>query len=227
MRKWFKSFVCSLIAVSALAGAFTACSKKTDDDTDASDTSASANLPQAFTEDCAGKIGNHVYYSKTVFENKFWSKEDKMTIAEFLNEVDASLNEDIYVTNVEKRVEEIGWKFFAYQYVDGAVIDNVSYSTDLEMNTPNIVIKNEAKPYTKSIDTAGIVEAETLFEKVNEIAADHADDLMGYDSIGVYGTYRLCYNERKDLLYYDFEINEYSHIFFDAKTGEVTDEYFY
>ena len=51
--------------------------------------------------------------------------------------------------------------------------------------------------------------------------------LNEYWNKGIYGQYLLCYDEDKDVIYYAFTINDYSYIYFDAKTGEIIEEYYW
>ena len=68
---------------------------------------------------------------------------------------------------------------------------------------------------------------EPCFETVEKLAEEHKNELLGYRESGVYGTYLLCYDLTRDILVYEFRINDYSALSFDAKTGELVHEYYF
>ncbi|MBR6851544.1 MAG: hypothetical protein IKM88_15065, partial [Lachnospiraceae bacterium] len=55
----------------------------------------------------------------------------------------------------------------------------------------------------------------------------HQTDLYDYSEKGLYGSYLLTYDNRKDMLVYDFTVNETSHVYFDALSGSLIDDEFW
>ncbi|MBR4732382.1 MAG: hypothetical protein IK081_06395 [Lachnospiraceae bacterium] len=177
---------------------------------------------EAFRNDVMGKIGTHVYYSYNVFEGRNLSADDEKEIVEYLKRVDEELNEDVFITGFGKVSHSCTWRFYAEQYLNGAVIPEVRYRTDVDTTKPNLcLVRGEP---VKELDTSWVIEAPTLIPAVKELALKHANELCDYDRDGLYAKYLLTYDVRTDTLEYDFVINETSHIIVDAFTGLVISE---
>lgn len=179
-------------------------------------------MQETFRNDVMGKIGTHVYYSYNVFEGRKLSKDDEKEIVEYLKRVDQELTEDVFVTGFIKMNQTGEWRFYAQQYLNGAVIPEVCYWTEVDISKPNLsLIRGEP---VKELDTSWAILAPTLFPAVKELALKHADELCNYDRDGLYSKYLLTYDVITDTLEYDFTINETSHIIVDAFTGLVIRE---
>jgi hypothetical protein len=179
-------------------------------------------MQEIFRDDVMGKIGEHVYYSYNVFEGRHLSKDDEKEIVEYLKRVDQDLTEDVFITGFTKMSQTGRWRFYAEQYLNGAVIPEVRYWTDVDTATPNLVLVR-GEP-VKELDTSWVIQAPTLFPAVKELALEHADELCNYNSQGLYSKYLLTYNVLTDTLEYDFVINDTSDIYVDAITGLVIRE---
>ena len=179
-------------------------------------------MQETFRNDVMGKIGAHVYYSYNVFEGRNLSSDDEKEIVEYLKRVDQELTEDVFVTGFTKMYQTGEWRFYARQYLNGAVIPEVCYWTEVDVSKPNLsLIRGEP---VKELDTSWVILAPTLFPAVKELALEHADELCDYEQDGFYSEYLLTYNVLTDTLEYDFTINETSHIIVDAITGLVISE---
>lgn len=175
-----------------------------------------------FREDIAGSVGDHIVYSYNLFENRNYTDSQKESMLAYLEQVDAMLTEDIYVTGFTEMSIDGSYRFYARQYGNGAVVPDVYYWTDVDDPDPNMVVA-EGSPVTVP-DTSGLIPAKELYQKVKALAEANSSQLYDYGSKGIYGEYLLTYDISRDLLVYDFEVNEYSNVILNAKTGELVEE---
>ena len=181
---------------------------------------------EPFREDIAGRIGDHLVYSYNLFEGpgKKPTDAEKQDMIEYLEKVDRDLDVDLFITGHIIMSADGSHRFYAKQYVNGAVVEDVTFSTDYNDPKPNIVLLEDSLPPVSDIDTSGLVDAATLIPEVIARAETHASELDGHEQKGVYGDYLLVYDAVNDVLAYEFRVNEYSCIRFDAKTGLVLEE---
>ena len=232
MRGYIKKVICGVLAAASIAGFVTACGKESNgrrqsrrrNNNTAATTAEESN---AFTVNIAGKVGNHIIYSDNIYSPGNYTDKEKKDMMDYLEAVDKKLTSDIYVTGCNWVEMENTWRFYARQVIDGVVVPEVFYATDYDDPEPNIVIASRSRPCDKQLDKTGIMDPEELFDIVYERAEDHSDLLNDYHSKGIYGQYLLCYDEEKDVIYYAFTINDFSYINFDAKTGEIIEEYYW
>lgn len=177
---------------------------------------------EVFREDIAGRIGNHIIYSYNVFEGRNLKKSEKEELIEYLEQVDAGLSEDVYVTGWTRLSFNNMLRFFGRLSVNGAVVTEIYYATDIGDPTPNLRVV-EAFP-VGDIDRSGVLDAKGLCTEVEKLAELHSADLNDYAGKGVYGDYLLEYDINKNILMYNFQINDYSHVYVDAITGNILKE---
>lgn len=180
---------------------------------------------EAFREDVAGRIGDHVYYSYNVIEGRNLSDEEMEEVMEYLKRVDKGLTEDVFITGFGKMTMTGRWRFYAEQYINGAVIPEVRYWTDVDTYEPNLCLAKGTP--LKELDTSWVIPAPTLIPAVKELALEHADELCNYTNEGLRAKYMLTYNMFTDTLEYEFVINETSFVYVDAITGQVIKENFW
>lgn len=180
---------------------------------------------EAFRDDVAGRIGEHVYYSYNVIEGRNLSDDEMEEVMEYLKRVDQELEEDVFITGFAKMTTTGRWRFYAEQYLNGAVIPEVRYWTDVNTYVPNLTLARGTP--VEELDTSWVIPAPTLIPAVKELALKHAEELCDYDGKGLYAKYLLTYNVFTDTLEYEFVINETSSIYVDAITGQVTKEYYW
>jgi len=180
---------------------------------------------ERFREDIAGSVGDHIIYSYNLFEGRKLEKGEKEEIIAYLEKADKKLTEDIYVTGSIRMSHDNSLKFSARQCVNGAVTTDVWYATDYTDPDPNICIADGVP--LADIDTSAVVNVKDLIPVVVEKANAHQTDLYDYSEKGLYGSYLLTYDNRKDMLVYDFTVNETSHVYFDALSGDVIDVQFW
>ena len=179
-----------------------------------------------FHEDIVGTVGDHIYYSSNLFDSRKYSADEKKAMLEYLEAVDATLSEDLYVTGYTDGGSTGDQRFYARQYINGAVVSDVYYATEWDNPSPNIVLASDAQPVA-DLDTSNVISPEVLFPIVKEEAEKNSDKLNDYNNKGVYGFYLLSYESTGDRLVYDFTVNDYSHVKFDAVTGDLVSEDFW
>ena len=232
MRENMKRFVCGMLTAAAVACLFTGCSGN--DRTNVSrqertttTVESAKEEPAPFQEEIAGKVGEHIYYSTYMVEYEDMTGSEKKELMAYLEEVDKGLDEDIFVIGYKYIEIEKRLRVYARQYKDGVVVPEITYGTDLDNPDPNIVINRKSQPVRSIPDKEGLIDPKGLFETVEKLAEEHKNELLDYREKGVYGTYLLCYDLARNILVYQFRINDYSTLSFDAKTGKIVDEYYF
>ena len=77
------------------------------------------------------------------------------------------------------------------------------------------------------MDTAGLIDPISLIPVVEQLAKQHESEIYRDRDHKVYGEYHTEYDVNTKELYYVFNINEYSEISIDARTGQVLREYYF
>ena len=172
-------------------------------------------------------LGNHIYYPSDLFEGRNIDESKKKYVYEYMEDVDAGLLVDVYVTGFNNCYNSTDFMLYARQFYKGVVIPDVVYTTDYTNPNPNLILKSDINEVT-NLDTSGILDPTTYISDVVEKAESNINK-MYYDrnDKSIYGTYRLEYDVFEDRLYFLFSLNEYSDIKVDAKTGEIFDEYYW
>ena len=232
MRGNIKSVICGVLVAATVAGCVTACGKKSDGQRDSrrrfsNTVETTAEESKAFTVNIAGAVGDHIIYSDNIYSPGNYTDKEKKDMMRYLEAVDKNLDVDLYVTGCSWVEMDNNWRFYARQVIDGVVVPKVFYATDWDKTEPNIVIVDRRRPCEDKLDKTGIMEPDELFDVAYERAEKHTNDLNDYSKKGIYGQYLLCYDEDKEVIYYAFTINDFSYIYFDAKTGEIIEEYFW
>ena len=167
------------------------------------------------------QIGKHIYFEENMIDSRNIDSKEKNEILDYLEDLDATLNKDIYVTGFTEKREGSNIRVFARQYINGAVVENVFYSSDFNNPNPNIVLKGDY-PELATLDTSNVIQPEQVIDKVIDHAKANISDMYtAKDMPEVYGTYKLEYSIPDGKLYYHFDLNEYSEIKVDALTGEI------
>ena len=177
---------------------------------------------EIFRYDVAGKIGSHVYYSYNVIEGRNLTDEDEAEVWEYLRRVDEELTEDVFVTGFGKSSITGRWIFNAEQYINGAVVPEVRYRSDIDTAKPSLVL-TRGMPLTE-LDTSWSIDPQALIPDVKAKALAHSHELCNYVADGLHVKYLLAYDVLTDTLQYEFIINETSYIYIDAFTGETLKE---
>ena len=182
-------------------------------------------LHGSYTPLVSGSAGSHIYYTDNVFENRKLTKDEEKEIRDFFRRADEKLTEDILVVGWSGKSADDSLMFNAYQYIDGVVVPDMFYRLTQDGGVSIEFISDN--PAIRSLDTAGMIEAEELFPVVDELAWQHRSELYMDRDKKIYVIYHLEYDTIKDELYYCFRINEYSEIRIDAKNGNIIDEYYF
>ncbi|MCR5251439.1 MAG: hypothetical protein K6E50_12620 [Lachnospiraceae bacterium] len=189
--------------------------------------SASTSEPKPVHAEEILQIGQHIYYSERLFENRHADEKERQEILDYLEEADQHVSRDVYICGSFRNSITDEPCMNAYQYLNGAIIPNVFFRTDDDLPYPNLVDGGRGTPVRK-LDTSGLLDGDELAEKAISLAEQNKNKMMVDRTTGeIYGTYRLEYDEERDILYYSYQLNEYSQIKLDARTGYVVEEYYF
>ncbi|MCR5148810.1 MAG: hypothetical protein K6C35_07565 [Eubacterium sp.] len=172
------------------------------------------------------KLGKHIYYSDMLWEKRNMDDTEKEDMIAYLSFLDKHTGDDLYICGFNTLSISGEPSVNAYQYLNGAIIPNVFYRTD--DNYSYISPTGRAMPLSQ-LDTSDLIPPQELFDKVLELAEQNRNQMFfsPKDTTPISGTYRLEYDTEADELYYSFRLNEYSEIRVDAKTGNITRQYFW
>ena len=172
-----------------------------------------------------GNLGSHIYYTDNVFKDRKLKKNEEKEMKEYLEQADKKMTEDILIVGWSRGAVDNGLMFNAYQYLDGVVVPEVFYRLTQDGGVSVEMISDI--PAIRSLDTAGLIDPEELFPLVDDMAWQHKSQLYMERDDKIYVIYHPEYDAFKDELYYYFDINEYSRVRIDAKTGDILEEHYF
>ena len=184
------------------------------------------NPQTAFSPVDIGKSGNHTYYDKEIFTRNGMDQQRRQFVEKCMKDAEKSLQDDVFVTGTNNQYDNDMFRLFGYAYKNGVMIEG--YSMTAEYNSRGVMTWY---PYDSSIplpviDTSNIRPATDFYNLVYNLAEPHKNEMI----LGGNGSIRGDYALKSDLfgkLYYDFNLNEYSHIWIDANDGTVRREYYW
>ena len=166
------------------------------------------------------KIGEHIYYPEEfLFVEGIDSKEEYSAAKKYFEFKDKGQTVDVFVddyhySKINDRVE-MKW---CYAYSDGAIIDYAYYYPG-----------SDDEPYFKTysgdydipkLKKEKLKDPEKLIPKVALLASKNINQMyMGYSN-EIYGYYLLRCDNNKNF-YYDFVLNNISHVRVHAYTGNI------
>ena len=172
------------------------------------------------------QIGKHIYFEENMIDSRNLDRKEKNEILDYLEDLDATLTGDIYVTGFTKIREDNIIRVYARQYINGAVVDDVYYASDF-IQTPNIVLASDFHEVT-SLDTSSVIAPDQVIGDVLTCANANLNKMnVSQSNPEIYGTYKLQYSVFDGKLYYSFILNEYSEVKVDALTGAIYSEYYW
>ena len=198
----------------------------------ATPTPSPTTVQNAFSEDKILKIGNHTYYSETMFALRGRTEEEREEVFAQMRKADKLLNCDIFVTGFNTEFGTADFRMFGLRMTNGIPEAKMSLSSGWDMENDKVLWGShrygliEFMPEV-TIDTEGIMPAELLFEKVYGLAKANEKYIFEHRRTEpISGTYMLKADEA-GVVYYEFRINKYTTIEVNAKTGEVMHEYYW
>ena len=172
-----------------------------------------------------GTIGDHIYYPENLFLSEGYSEEQKETVKSYLESLDKTLDEDVYITLCMYYPMHDRIDVSATAYVNGVVLSYFPY-TATSQNDKGLVQKF-SRMTRPELDTSGLLNPEKLIPSVKEFASHNTDKMYMDRNDTIYGTYLLKYDMEKEKLYYEYTLNRWSYVNVDAKTGEIIGWNFY
>lgn len=170
-------------------------------------------------------IGDHIYYPENLLISDNYSEEQIETVKSYLESLDKTLDEDVYITlcmyyPMHERID-----VSATAYVNGVVLSYFPY-TATSQNDKGLVQKF-SRMTRPELDTSGLLDPEKLIPSVKDFASQNTDKMYMDHKDTIYGTYLLKYDMEKETLYYEYTLNRWSFVNVDAKTGEIIGWNFY
>ncbi len=173
-------------------------------------------------------IGKHIYYPEDMYALKTADKDTKREFFDYIEKLDKNIDYDIYVCGMHRFVRSRDICINAYQYLDGVVIPNVFYHSAENSDIPKMLLSDRGTPVS-DLDTSNLIPAQDLVDDVYFLAEQNSGKMYfeDYHNQEIYGTYNLEYDTESGILYYSFNLNEYSEVHVDAKTGNIIYKYFW
>ena len=185
-----------------------------------------SNPQTAFSPVNVGKTGNHTYFDKEMFNRNGMDQQRKQFVEQRMLEAEQSLQNDVFVTGSNNQYDNDMFRLFGYAYKDGVMIEG--YSMNAEYNDKGVMTwyPYDASVPLPDIDTSNILPVNDFYDTVYDLGEQHKREMILGGNGAIKGDYAL----KSDLfgkLYYDFNLNEYSHIWIDANDGSVRREYYW
>ncbi|MCR5799699.1 MAG: hypothetical protein K6G69_06435 [Lachnospiraceae bacterium] len=177
------------------------------------------------TAEPIGCIGNHVYYPENMFLSEGRSEEQNAAIKSYLESLDKTLDEDVYITLCMDYPAYGRIDVSATAYVNGVVLSYFPYTATTE-NDKGLVQKF-SRMVRPELDTSGLLDPNELIPSVKAFASQNTDKMYMDRGDTIYGTYLLKYDMEKEKLYYEYTLNEWSYVNVDARSGEIIGWNFY
>lgn len=190
------------------------------------DTEKNVALPGNIMPQNVDHIGSHIYVTDNVFRDRNLAADEEKKMIEYLKDADQYLTEDILVVGWSYSSITDELRFNARQYLAGVEVPEVTYWSELD-GSHRIVQTDPGTPVVTSVDTAGLIDPISLIPVVEQLAKQHESEIYMDRDHKVYGEYHTEYDVNTKELYYVFNINEYSEISIDARTGQVLREYYF
>ena len=170
-------------------------------------------------------IGDHIYYPEKMFLSEGYSRQQEETIKSYLETLDKTLNEDVYITLCMYYPGHERIDVSATAYVNGVILSYFPYTATTENDKG--LIQKFSKMTRPELDTSNLLDPKKLIPSVKAFALPNTDKMYMDREDTIYGTYLLKYDMEKEKLYYEYTLNRYSFVNVDAKTGEIIGWYFY
>ena len=210
MLRKMRGLICVVLAVMTILAVVTGCPKR------------APEFEMIFRNDIAGQVGDHIFYSYDLLEGRNLTESEKKHVLQYLRKLDKTLENDIFVTGSNTLYGRSDFKIYARQITNGVVVENVTYATDLDSSTKGIKLTSKTGPVDVP-DSKDVRKASDFFDKVEEEASKHISEMTIGHPRGLMGRYLLCYDTERGILVYDYIVNDYSHIYVDATTGDIID----
>jgi hypothetical protein len=156
-------------------------------------------------------------------------KDEKDEIILLFNKIDENVDLDLYIIGFSKNYINGNYRVNAFQYMNGAIIPGLFYTSEGDNDKPGMKLNDEEKEPVKYLDTSNLYPVQNVIPDIVALAEKHSDSLYyeDYSNKEIKGTFRLEYDEKNDFLYYSFRINECSEVRVDAKTGDIKYKFFW
>ena len=173
----------------------------------------------------------HIYCPNDAFESRSLKKDVEKEIKSYFPEIDKNLSDDVYLYLIScgdnSDFLDYDYNIGFRQMLNGAIVDDtVIYATIKDDQVT--IVKDYSKPFLNSIpdlDTASLVPINEIKDIVEEQAKNHEDEMFFGSKEAIKADYTLHYGTAYGMAstdyYYEFIINEYSHIIINPFSGDI------
>ena len=174
------------------------------------------------------KVGDNLYYTDELIENKGRDKDTVLYYYQIISEyIKENFACDIYISNLSYDVNEM--YFNGYQMIDEVIIVDTFFTMTIKNN--KVLDFYSVNGYNcmneSAVDTNGLLSVEKIKETASKLAKENADTMLEASNTNVIkGEIYLEY-DKVNALYYKVVLNNGSYIKINARTGNVIDTYFF
>lgn len=172
------------------------------------------------------KIGNNLYYTNELIENKGRDEESILKYYQIISDyIKENFDCDIYISNLNYDVAKM--YFNGYQMINEIIIEDVYFTITIQdNNVPSIYfLRNQF--IHEDIEKNDSVSVEEMNEIASNVARENADAIFTFSNIdAINGEGYFEYN-KTDGVYYNVDLNHGSYIKINPKKGNVIYTYFF
>ena len=193
--------------------------------------------PSSFTPVTCVQYGNHIYCPDDTLNNSTLSEAQKNDVLSYFPQIDRNLTCDVYVSYINSGdcSTYLGYDYAVIlnQMADGAIIKDTMMKAYIQNGTVTIT-QDYSRPFLDTVpsyDPSTFVPMDDIFKTVEEHAKEHENEMFMGAKEPLKGKYTLYYGVTYEMdppdYYYEFEINEYSHVGVIPYNGNILYEYYW
>ena len=179
------------------------------------------------------KLGNHTYYSESMFTNQNAIKNGRETVLEQMRIADANLEYDVYVTGFNSMYGTEDFRMYGLLITDGVPNNDFSITSGFNPETGKVDWVSHRYgllsliPAPKWVDRLDMIPVEEAFRTAMSLAEENKHTMFRLrKEEPIRGTWMVkC--DAEGNVFFDFVINDFSSVWIDGKTGEVLRAYFW
>ena len=172
------------------------------------------------------KIGDNLYYTNELIENKGRDEESILKYYQIISDfVKENFDCDIYISNLNY---DVGKMYFnGYQMINEIIIEDVYFTITIQDNNVQSIDFLRDQFINEDIEKNNLLSVEEMNETASNVARENADAMLNSSNIDdINGEGYFKYDET-DGVYYNVDLNYGSYIKINPKEGNVIDTYFF
>lgn len=172
------------------------------------------------------KIGDNLYYTNELIENKGIDEESILKYYQIISDfVKENFDCDIYISNLNY---DVGKMYFnGYQMINEIIIEDVYFTITIQDNNVQSIDFLRDQFINEDIEKNNLLSVEEMNETASNVARENADAMLNSSNIDdINGEGYFKYDET-DGVYYNVDLNHGSYIKINPKKGNVIHTYFF